>query len=353
MSSPHELALLRLAAQRICCPDNGPAHDTVRWLTAVQGQDLTGAVTAIALRTTKADRAAVAADFDAGRLVRSWPMRGTLHVIAAEDLGWLLQLTSTRILAATDVRRGELGLDDATMAKAEKLVVGALAGGRRLSRAELLKVLDDGGVAIAGGHGYRIQFHLAQLGILCFGPMREGEQLVVLVDDWIREPRRLDRDEALTELALRYFRSHGPATVKDFSRWTGLAAADVKAGVAAARPELERLVVDGAEYLMDPATPDRLDACRGRARGVFLLPGFDEFVLGYGDRAAILEPAFAQLIVPGANGVFRPTVVSDGRVVGTWAHAGRGSKRVLVTTPFTSFTKKVDAAAAKAYRGLP
>jgi hypothetical protein len=154
-------------------------------------------------------------------------------------------------------------------------------------------------------------------------------------------------------LALRYFRGHGPATVKDFTRWSGLLAADVQVGLALANPGLEKLVVDGVAYLMDPQTPQLLEGCRERAVGVFLLPGFDEYVLGYGDRGAILEPAFAARIVPGANGVFKPTVVDDGYLIGTWAHVGRGAKRAIAAIPFTSFTAKVEAGIARAYRALP
>ena len=118
-----------------------------------------------------------------------------------------------------------------------------------------------------------------------------------------------ERDEALGEWADRYFRSHGPASVADFTRWTGLPAADARAGVAVARADLAELVVDGTTYLMDPATPDRLAGCRRAAGGTFLLPGFDEYVLGYGDRSAIVAAEDADRIVPGGNGMFRATVV--------------------------------------------
>ena len=160
------------------------------------------------------------------------------------------------------------------------------------------------------------------------------------------EPRRLDRDEALGELALRYFRSHGPATVKDLVRWAGSTVRDVRAGLAVAGPHLACIEVEGVEHYLAPETPDRLAACRPEARGVFLLPGFDEFVLGYGDRAAVLDPRFADRIVPGGNGMFRPTVVSDGRIVGTWRYTGSGARRTVTAEPFTSFPDDVAAALA-------
>ncbi len=196
-------------------------------------------------------------------------------------------------------------------------------------------------------------WHLAQTGTLCFGPVRDGEQLLVLVDEWIPGARRLERDEALGELAWRYFRGHGPATIKDFTRWTGLVAADVRTGLALARPRLASLDAEDVEYLMDPQSPELLDACRPRARGLFLLPGFDEFVLGYADRRAALPSEFAGRIVPGGNGVFRPTVISDGRIVGTWTHTGRGTRRTVTATPFTSFSDEVASGILDAYSMLP
>jgi hypothetical protein len=114
--------------------------------------------------------------------------------------------------------------------------------------------------------------------------------------------------------------------------------------LTAVRDQLASLEVDGVEYLMDPSTPDLLDAHRAEARQLFLLPGFDEFLLGYRDRSAVLDPEFAERIVPGGNGMFRPTVVSEGRVVGTWQWTGRGARRAVTATPFTSFSDDATAA---------
>ena len=348
-----DLGQLRLAAQRIATPGLPTPAEAIRWLTAAQAQDHNGAVTSIALRTESRDREAVHAAFNAGEIVKSWPMRGTLHFVPAEDLGWMLRLLTPRVIAAAATRRAQLGLDEAVLGRARSLTEKVLAGGEQLRRDELLAAWDNDGLAPAGGRGYHMLGHLAQNGVVCFGPVRDGEQLIVLVDEWIARPRDLDRDEALGELALRYFRSHGPATVKDLMRWANLTAADARTGLALVRHDLARIEVDGVEYVMDPATPDLLAACRRQAAGVFLLPGFDEYILGYGDRSAVLPAEFANLIVPGGNGVFRPTVVSAGQVIGTWRHAGRGTKRTIEATPFTSFTAAIEKGIARAYARLP
>jgi hypothetical protein len=343
VTTPHEVALLRLVAQRIAGPRPATAAEAVRRLTAVQGQDLPGALLSVALRTA-GTRADVEAALDSGEIVRSWPMRGTLHLVAGDDLPWLIGLLGPRVLAGAPARRAQLGITDESIEQARVIAVGALAGGRRLPRKELLAALAEAGVEVAGQRGYHLLWYLSQTGTLCLGPMAEGEQCFVLMDEWIRTPRRLEADEALAELAGRFFRGHGPATVKDLARWANIRITEARAGLAACRETLDRVEVDGLEHFLDPETPELLATCREEARGTFLLPGFDEFVLGYGDRSAVLDPAFADRIVPGGNGMFRPTVVSDGRIVGTWQWTGRGAGRTVTATPFTEFTADVAAA---------
>jgi hypothetical protein len=344
VTTPHEVALLRLVAQRIAGPRLPAAADAVRLLTAAQGQDLPGALLSIALRTTSGDRGDVEAALTAGDVVRSWPMRGTLHLVAAEDLPWMIGLLGPRVLAGAPARRLQLGITDADIDKARVIAVDALCGGRQLTRAEVLAALADGGVEVTGQRGYHLLWYLSQSSTLCLGPMVDGEQRFVLMDEWIRTPRVLDPVEALAELAGRFFRGHGPAKVKELARWAGLRVTEARAGLAAVRDGLGHLDVDGVELFFDPATPDLLAACRSVARGTFLLPGFDEFVLGYADRSAVLEPEFSGRIVPGGNGMFRPTVVHDGRIVGTWQWTGRGAKRTVTATPFTAFPDEAAAA---------
>lgn len=351
--TPHEVALMRLVAQRLAGPGTDSAAQTVAWLGAVQGQDLAGAITSVALRTRGRTRRAVEEALEDGAVVRSWPMRGTLHLAPAVDLAWMLGLVAPRVVARAARRRAQLGLDDAAIGLARELATGALHGGRRATRAEMMALWAEAGLAPAGGRGYHLLFHLATTGVLCFGPLRDGEQQVVLLDEWVPHPHRPERDEALGEWALRFFRSHGPATVADLARWTGLPAADVRTGVAVARGRLESRPVDGVEHLVDPATAGLLDAYRGQARAVLLLPGFDELILGYADRRCTLPPDLERRVVPGGNGVFAPTVVADGRVVGTWRRVGRGSARRLEVTHLVEMTEDVARATQVAYAALP
>lgn len=328
----HEVALLRLVAQRIAGPRPPNAAAAVHRLGAMQGQDYAGALSSVALRTRERTRAGVEAALDRGELVRSWPMRGTLHLVAAEDLFWLTRLCAGRVESAAAKRQAELGLRPADLERAGELALHALGGGGRMARADLLAVFDAGGVATDGQRGYHLLAHLARTGVLCLGPTDGRQQLFVLAEEWVERveaPREPAGEEALAELALRFFHGHGPATVADLARWSGLTLTAARAGLAAVRERLTSVVLDDVEHWLDPAVPDLLAEVRAEARGLFLLPGFDEFLLGYADRSAVLDPAFAERIAPGGNGMFRPTVVHDGQVVGTWRWA-RGSGEVEV-----------------------
>jgi hypothetical protein len=192
------------------------------------------------------------------------------------------------------------------------------------------------------GRGYHLLAHLAQQGVICQGPVRSGEQLFVLVSRWVRGGRRLGRDldeeEALAEVALRYVRGHGPASVQDLARWTGLPLGAARRGLAAAG-RLVHLELDGRTLL---ATPELLDASpedRAEARRTLLLPGFDEVVLGYADRSVTLSREDEQRVVPGRNGVFRPTVLHDGHVVGMWRVVGSGERRRLETEELAPWSR--------------
>jgi DNA glycosylase AlkZ-like len=354
MTSLPEVGLLRLAAQWLAGPGAASPVEAVRRLGAVQAQDFPGAVTSVALRTAVRRRKDVEVALDDGEIVRTWPMRGTLHLLAADDLRWLLELLASRALTAQTARWAQLGLTESDAERARDLVTAALAGGGRMRRADLLTTIDDGGVPTTGQRGYHLLGYLARTGTLCLGPTDgAGEQLFVLIDDWVPAGARPSREEALGELALRFFLGHGPATVHDLARWAGLPLRDARAGLAVVRPQLGALDVDGVQHLLDPEVPDRLAAHREEAEDVVLLPGFDEFVLGYRDRSTILAPEFAERIVPGGNGMFRPTVVLGGQVIGTWQWTGRGAKRAVAATPFTSFPASVEDRIRDAAARLP
>ena len=324
----------------------------------MQAQDFPGAVASVALRTADSvgehrPTEAVRSALDDGSVVRTWPMRGTLHLLAAEDLRWMLPRGAARVATAVARRRTDLGLDARALARAEALTVDALTGGRRLTRSGLVAAWQAGGVSTDGQRKVHLLMAQALAGLVCFGPTEGRAQAVVLADEWLPPgPGPRSAEEELGEWALRYFRSHGPATVADFAWWSGLTVADVRTGLGVARAGLEELEIDGVKAWMDPGTPDRLAACRAEARGVLLLPGFDELLLGYRDRSAVLDPAYADLLVPGGNGMFKASVVAGGKVVGTWRRPTRVGSGPAVT-PFTTLGRGVQTGLERRWASWP
>ncbi len=231
------ITALRLAAQGIDRPATASPTDVVRHLLALQSQDYASGLWTIGLRTNGATRDEVEAAQASGAIVRSWPMRGTLHFVAAEDLGWMLELTAERIIRSTAGRHRQLELADADFERAAAIARERLTGGSRLDRRELLAAFDEGGVSTAGQRGVHMLGRLAQLRILVLCSQAEW----ALYDEWIPNPRRLERDDALREFALRYFSSHGPATIRDFSWWSSLTLTEARRGLELAREQLDEL----------------------------------------------------------------------------------------------------------------
>jgi hypothetical protein len=349
-SSRSAIGRLRTANQRLVGSVWTTPLDAVRFMLAMQGQDFPGVKWAIGLRVPGSTEADVDAAFAAGQIVRSWPMRGTLHVTAAEDLPWMLALLGERVVDGAASRRAALQLDRRDLDRARDLAIRHLEGGRALARTQLLAAMDAGGVSTDGQRGYHVLFYLAITGTICLGPVRGKEQAFVLLEEWITKPRRLEHDEALEELARRYFVSHGPATLADFSGWAKLTMKDVRAGVALAREHLVDLTVEGTTYLM----AEDAEAVLARARpevsaAVIALPGFDEYVLGYKERSAVLAPEHFGRVVPGGNGVFMPTIVVDGQVRGTWRRTARRKETAVESLPFSPKERLELAPAAAAW----
>ncbi|GAA1127969.1 winged helix DNA-binding domain-containing protein [Citricoccus alkalitolerans] len=340
--SSEQVARMRLISQGLVEP-LATAVEAARWLTCTQGQDYPGSTVSLALRSVGRSTAAVREAYDAGRIVRSWPMRGTLFAVAAEDLGWILDLTAAQTLKASERRRQELGLDTGVLERAEAVALQTLSG-PGLTRSGLLERFTQEGLPVNEGRGYHLIFFLALRGVLCFGPTEGREQRIVLATEWIGSavrapgatPERLpgpgrDREDGVRDLLLRYLRSHGPATVEDFCWWSKIGKTQARAALEDLQPDLLSADVDGRKHWMLPDLPDR-QAERARATAApILLPGFDEIVLGYQDRSAVLTRDEEARVVPGRNGVFKGTVLHRGHAVGTWKRSTRRGQPVEVT----------------------
>ncbi|HEX5478200.1 MAG TPA: winged helix DNA-binding domain-containing protein [Dehalococcoidia bacterium] len=345
----------RLLTQQIAHHNFNTPAEVVSWLGAVQAQDYPGGKWAIGLRLPEVTEADVERAIGERTIVRTWPMRGTLHFVAAEDVRWLLALLASRTIAGAGLRHRQLEMDEAVLRRARTVVTKALTGGRALTRDALYRKLDGAGISTAahgvlGRRGFHILWRLAHDGIICFGAREGKQQTFVLLDEWLPPVAPLPRDEALAKLALRYFTGHGPATVQDFAWWSGLSAPDARAALAMVTSQLAHEDIAGATYwYRDGEAPRKLPA------GAHLLPPFDEYLVGYRDRSAAVDPARFEAMPT----LLSPTIVIGGRVVGTWRRRlERGSVRVTCE-PARELTaperRAVDAATRRytAFLGMP
>jgi Winged helix DNA-binding domain len=334
-----QITALRLSAQHIDTADFERPADVVRHMLAMQAQDFAGAKWAVGLRTPGATDAEIELAIANREIVRSWPMRGTLHFVAPEDLGWMLSVTRDRTIRGAKTRLAERGLDESVLRRAEAVARSKLQGGGVLSRDDLQREWERAGIVTTGQRGYSILWYLSITGVLVFGPVLGKQHSFVLFDEWVQNSRQLSRDEALGEFARRYFESHGPATIRDFAWWSSLTLGDARRGALIVRDDLDELVVGDANYFLSKKA-------RPAPRGVQMLPGFDEYILGYQDRRAGLSDGVAKLIIPGNNGVFQPTIVIDGEVVGTWRRAASAKQVNIELFPVIPLNKRSFSASA-------
>lgn len=305
-----------MARQQLTAPSFDDPVDVVRALGAIQAQDYGQSLWAIASRLREPAIAPVVTAIESGRILRTWPMRGTIHWVPAADAAWMVEVSAGRTLRSARTRHRELGVDDAIVAAADEVLTAQLVGGRALARPGVMSLWERAGIRTDQQRGYHLLWTLAHRRRIAIGPMAGKQQTFVLLDEFAPDPVLLDPAEGLTELAARYLTGHGPADVHDVAWWTGTTVSAARAAVGSAA-DAGRVVpaeIPGRQAWTGAATPPVVDD----PVGVRLLPSFDEYCLGYKTRDDILDPEDFRKVVPGANGIFHPTIIVDGVVVGTW-----------------------------------
>lgn len=288
-------------------------HAVVSHFGAVQAQDYLGSLWAVGARMRNAVESEIENALVERSIVRCWPMRGTLHFVAAEDVRWILELLSPRVIQRSRGRlEREFDLGARVLRRSRTLVERALAGGNALTRPEIYAMLEKARIATGASRGLHILYALAHERVICFGARRGKQPTFVLLDEWVPVAKSKPREEALAEIARRYFASHGPATIEDFMWWTGLTKKEASEAMALAGPL--------------PVASGPLP------KGAHLLPPFDEYTVAYKDRSAILDASFAKRVNAG-GGILNAIVVVNGIVVGTWKRT-LGKSVDIAISPF-------------------
>ncbi|MEC0240145.1 winged helix DNA-binding domain-containing protein [Paenibacillus dokdonensis] len=348
-----EIGYRRLRNQRIAGDRCEKPGDVVRHLGAMQAQDYHQVLWAIGSRMQHASISDIERSIADREIVLTWAMRGTIHAVPPESVRSMLQLLTPRILAGDKRRLEQLELTTEIIEQSTELVFRALHGNQRISRPDAMQLLEEAGICTTGQRGYHLLWHMAQTGLICLGPREGKQQTFVLLDEWVPPARDASREEVLLLLTERYYAGHGPATVQDFAWWTGLTLSDARLGLQLAKRQLESAMIDDRE-LWYHSSAEGIDV----RPSVYLLPGFDEYLLGYKDRSDVLLKEHAKYIIPGGNGVFMPNIVIDGQIAGVWKRKVKTKGVNLLLELFAAHDDRMDELIAAASRygefmGLP
>jgi len=309
---------IRIASQQLVASSLATPEAVVKHMGAIQAQDYEGALWAIGSRLPGSTRADVERAIQQRTIVRTWPMRGTLHFVPAQDVRWMVELLTPRVITSAASRHRNLELDEATFTQARAIIEKSLQGGTQLSRSDLLKRLEENSIATAGQRGIHILWYWVQKGLICFAEHQGKQPSFALLDEWVPDQASPSREEAIALLARRYFASHGPATIQDFAWWSGLTQKDIKMGIEALGSELEELKdKSGTSHWYSRGTHPVA------SHSLLLLAPYEEYLLGYKDRSMVLDREHAHHVTPGFNGVFGRIIVKDGMVIGTWSRQVR------------------------------
>ena len=308
-----EISTLRIQNQQIEGPVFQSAKDLIAWMGALQAQDYAMAKWAIGQRVPGTTNQSVEEAYNAGEIIRTHMMRPTWHFVSADDIYWMLELTAPRVKQVLKSRDRQLELTETIFSKSRDMLERMLSNCLSMTREELTQEYANIHVATDENRLSHLIMRAELDGIVCSGPMRKKKLTYSLLEDRVPAKTILSRDEAVATLAGRYFRSHGPATLRDFVWWSGLSVTDAREGLEMIRPAFLRETIATETYWF----ADSLRSLPAPAPSVHLLPAYDEFLIAYTDRAAALATVHTRKAIS-TNGIFQPIIVVNGQVEGLW-----------------------------------
>jgi len=337
---------IRLVNHQLTTTDYTTPRQIVAHFGMMQAQDFNSAKWAIGARLNGCSEKIIQEEFDKGEILRTHVLRPTWHFVTPENIRWMLQLSTKQIMQSMKSRDRDLGLTDEIYSKCYRIIEKAFEKDISPTRDDLAKILNDAGMKFESSHVYHIVTGAEANGILCSGAFREKTQTYALLEKRVPAIKPLTKEESLSKLARIYFTGHGPATLQDFVWWSGLSVGEARMGLESVQTELISETVDGQRYWMpDTDCPTLAE----RKSEVYLLPAFDEYIVGYKDRTAVITCENHRKAIS-SNGVFRPVIIKDGQVIGLWKKASSGKKPITITPfqPIDNYTQQqIDNAADK------
>jgi hypothetical protein len=343
-----DIARLRLQNQGLAKSGFADPGDSVTQLGAVQAQDYAGAKWALGQRIQNATDAALDQSFDEGNILRTHLLRPTWHFVTPADIRWMLKLTAPRVHAANAYMYHTLELDKVIFKRSNAALAKILQGGTPLTRTELTAALKKAGIDANGLRlGYLMMY--AELeGLICSGPRRGKQFTYALLEERAPKVNTLKHDEALAELVRRYFTTRGPATLQDFTWWSGLTMADARSGMEMVKSQFVSEVLNGQAYWFAESKPP----AKKKSPIACLLPNYDEYFIGFRDRSAIASRAGQPNLAENSTALNSHILILDGQVVGGWKRTLKKNAVVIdlnLTTTLTNAEKQAVTVAAKQY----
>lgn len=342
--TPALLTQHRLTHQHLSGSLFGKPADVVNYMGAMQAQDYLGSLWAIGLRTKKATEADIEKEIARKTIVRTWPMRGTLHFVSAENVRWMLKYLTPRPMARAATQHRKEGITANEFKKSRKVLEPLLRDHHSLTRDEIYAALERNKISCKAQRGMHIIVQLAQEGVLCMASRKGKQHCFALLEEWIPKSKMISKEEALYELALTYFTTRGPASLSDFTWWSGLSPQDVRTAIHSAEHTLKQLDINDTNYWTKAGTPVPPTFF------TLFLPPFDEYLMAYKDRTATVDPVHAHHVRSSANGLLSPVIVHAGKIVGTWGRVITKDSVTISTQLFSSSKVSKTAIAKEAER---
>ncbi len=320
-----DIAPIRLINQHISSPIHKDANALLQHMGAMQAQDFRSSIWAVGLRLQGSKISDVEEAYNNGTILRTHVMRPTWHMVARENISWLLDLTAGQILSQTKGRHRDLGLTNQILNKCHSVIENELNKSEHLTREEILAAFKIHKLPVESLQLSHILMNAELHKIICSGKLKNKKLTYALFDERVQKQEKLDMEEALAKLAKMYFISHGPATAEDFQWWSGLPLGKVRLAISLIEQELSvRNQKDRKIYFSED------NSYKQAAKSAhFLLPAYDEFVISYKDRSdMLLNDTHARVI--SSNGIFRPVIVNgEGRVIGIWTQITKSNVKTL------------------------
>jgi hypothetical protein len=328
--TPEEITTLRLYNQNISEKRYTDVAELVKWMVAFQSQDYTQSKWALGARLDKSSDAEIEKAFEERKIIRSWPLRGTIHITAAEDLHWINELIGPGMIVRAAGRNKQLELDEKIYNKSLKVIAGFLEGQKQSTREEISEELARYRIY---AEGVRLSHILQRAGLenlLSYGQRRGKDFTYTLLDDRVGK-KNMVKEDALAELAGRYINSRGPASLADFTWWSGLSAPDARKAFQLVKEKFIEVKSGNDVFLLAP----EIKVPEDNKDRIFLLPAFEEYLLAYKDRSACLENGHFSKVISN-NGIFNPIIVFNGKVIGIWKRTITKNKVSVNTQLFVS-----------------